>query len=82
MRRIGVLLGTDENDSEGKSYVSAFTRALAELGWTEGRNVRLDLRWFDESNDILFGRALWCENSRWLLRIYHPQSLRIAKIIF
>ena len=38
------LIGRDENDPEGKTYVSAFTQALADLGWTEGRNVRLDLR--------------------------------------
>jgi putative ABC transport system substrate-binding protein len=45
MRRIGVLMPFDENDPEGKAYVSAFTQALAYLGWTDGRNVRMDLRW-------------------------------------
>ena len=45
MRRIGVLMGFDENDPEGKPRYSAFTRALADLGWTDGRNVRIDLRW-------------------------------------
>jgi putative ABC transport system substrate-binding protein len=51
MRRIGVLLPYDENDPLAKPRVSAFTQALAELGWTEGRNVRLDLRWFgDDTN--------------------------------
>jgi putative tryptophan/tyrosine transport system substrate-binding protein len=44
-RRIGVLMFTDENDPEGRRRVSAFTQALADLGWTEGRNVRMDLRW-------------------------------------
>ena len=44
MRRIGVLMPGDENDPEPKSRVSAFTQALADLGWTEGRNVRMDLR--------------------------------------
>jgi putative ABC transport system substrate-binding protein len=43
--RIGVLRGGDENDSERKTLVSAFTQALAVLGWTDGRNVRIDLRW-------------------------------------
>ena len=37
--------GLDENDPEGKPRVSAFTQALAGLGWTDGRNVRMDLRW-------------------------------------
>jgi putative ABC transport system substrate-binding protein len=43
VRRIGVLMPGDENDPF-KTWVSAFTQALADLGWTEGRNVRLDLR--------------------------------------
>jgi putative tryptophan/tyrosine transport system substrate-binding protein len=41
IRRIGVLMPTDENDPALKTYVSAFTQALADLGWTDGRNVRL-----------------------------------------
>jgi ABC-type uncharacterized transport system substrate-binding protein len=45
MRRIGVLLPGDENDPVWKPRLSAFTQALAGLGWTDGRNVRIDLRW-------------------------------------
>jgi putative ABC transport system substrate-binding protein len=45
MRRIGVLMPGDENDPLRKSSVSAFTQALAGLGWTDGRNVRMELRW-------------------------------------
>src|SRR5215472_11534698 len=45
VRRIGVLSTLDENDPLAKSQLSAFTRALADLGWTDGRNVRMDLRW-------------------------------------
>jgi putative ABC transport system substrate-binding protein len=45
MRRIGLLMSGDENDPVYKSRVSAFTQALADLGWIEGRNVRMDLRW-------------------------------------
>ena len=53
MRRIGVLMGADENDPRLKSRVSAFTQALADLGWTDGRNVRMDLRWHgDDSSRI------------------------------
>jgi putative ABC transport system substrate-binding protein len=44
VRRIGLLQGRDENDPVAKTYVSAFTQALADLGWTVGRNVRMDLR--------------------------------------
>jgi putative ABC transport system substrate-binding protein len=45
MRRIGVLMSLDENDPLAKPRVSAFTQARADLGWTDGRNVRMDLRW-------------------------------------
>jgi hypothetical protein len=42
VRRIGVLIPFDENDPEEKLLYSAFTQALADLGWTDGRNVRTD----------------------------------------
>jgi putative ABC transport system substrate-binding protein len=45
VRRIGVLNAGDENDPAAKTFDSAFTKALADLGWTNGRNVRMDLRW-------------------------------------
>jgi putative ABC transport system substrate-binding protein len=45
VRRIGVLLPLDENDPLMKTWVSAFTQALAGLGWTDGRNMRMELRW-------------------------------------
>ena len=45
MRRIGVLVPGDETDPVWKTWVSAFTQALAGLGWTDGRNVRMDVRW-------------------------------------
>src|SRR5215468_9246508 len=45
VRRIGVLLPYDENEPVWKPLVSALTQALADLGWTDGRNVRMELRW-------------------------------------
>jgi putative ABC transport system substrate-binding protein len=45
VRRIGVLMAGDENNPVTKANLSAFTQAIAGLGWTEGRNVRMDLRW-------------------------------------
>src|SRR5689334_3822908 len=45
VRRIGVLLAVDENDPRAKTQVSALTQGLADLGWTDGRNVRMELRW-------------------------------------
>jgi putative ABC transport system substrate-binding protein len=45
MRHIGVLTPYDENDPALKPRVAAFTQALADLGWIDGRNVRMDVRW-------------------------------------
>jgi putative tryptophan/tyrosine transport system substrate-binding protein len=45
MRRIGVLMPFDESDPVVKPRVAAFTQALGDLGWTGGRNVRMDFRW-------------------------------------
>jgi putative ABC transport system substrate-binding protein len=45
VRCIAVLVGADENDPVWKTRLSAFTQALTGFGWTDGRNVRTDLRW-------------------------------------
>src|ERR1700751_4297000 len=45
MRRIGVLMSAVEGDQRGLEYVTAFAQGLAELGWTIGRNVRIEYRW-------------------------------------
>jgi putative tryptophan/tyrosine transport system substrate-binding protein len=44
-RRIGVLMAIAENDREGQDRVAAFREGLQKLGWVEGRNVRIDMRW-------------------------------------
>ena len=56
VRRIGVLMAYDENDALAKTLFSAFIQALAGLGWTDGRNVRVDVRWY--GNDTNRIRAL------------------------
>jgi putative ABC transport system substrate-binding protein len=45
MRRIGVLLPAAADDAEFQARVGAFLQGLALLGWTIGRNVRIDTRW-------------------------------------
>jgi putative ABC transport system substrate-binding protein len=53
VRRIGVIMWGDENDPVLKTSVSAIIQALADLGWTVGRNVRMDIRWEgDDANRI------------------------------
>ena len=45
MQRIGVLMNLAADDAEGQGRVAAFQQALQQLGWTDGRNVRIDYRW-------------------------------------
>jgi len=45
MRRVGVLTNLAENDPQGKSRIAAFVQGLQQLGWTDGRNVRIETRW-------------------------------------
>jgi len=45
IQRVGVLLGTAESDPEAQSLISATRHRLEQLGWSEGRNIRMENRW-------------------------------------
>ena len=45
IRRIGVLTYWTADDAEGQARLAAFAQALKQLGWSEGRNLRIDTRW-------------------------------------
>jgi putative ABC transport system substrate-binding protein len=45
MRRIGVLMGVASDEPESQARIAAFLQGLRELGWIDGRNVRIDTRW-------------------------------------
>jgi putative tryptophan/tyrosine transport system substrate-binding protein len=45
MRRIGVLMNVAADDPDAQGNVTAFLQTLQQLGWAEGRNVRIDIRW-------------------------------------
>jgi putative ABC transport system substrate-binding protein len=53
MPRIGVLMGYAESDREGQANIAAFLGGLQKLGWTEGRNIRLDTRWSAADADLI-----------------------------
>jgi putative ABC transport system substrate-binding protein len=53
VRRIGVLVMSDENNPVAKTIVSAFTQALADLGWTDGQNVALEIHFASGKLDRL-----------------------------
>ena len=45
VRRIGVLTASAEGDQDGQSALAAFRKELRKLGWIEGRNIEIDIRW-------------------------------------
>ena len=45
MRRVGVLMNRVADDPEAQARLKAFVQGLQQLGWTEGRNARMDVRW-------------------------------------
>ena len=49
MRLVGILLPIGKDDPDYRPWISAFRQGLQELGWIEGRNVRLDIRWGTEN---------------------------------
>ena len=52
MRRIGVLMDQAVDDPESSPRIAAFLRGLQQLGWTDGRNVRIDTRWAAGNADL------------------------------
>ena len=51
LRRIGVLIGFAETDPAVRSWLGAFRDTLANLGWTEGSNLRIEVRWAGDDPD-------------------------------
>src|ERR1700731_1807845 len=53
VRRIGVLMASAADDSENQARMAAFLQSLAQSGWIDGRNVRIDTRWATTNADDL-----------------------------
>jgi putative ABC transport system substrate-binding protein len=53
MRRIAVLMNTPPDDREGKASLAVFNEALQQLGWAVDRNVRIDIRWGENNEDLV-----------------------------
>ena len=77
VRLIGVLLQATKNDLESEARVKAFLHGLEQLGWTEGRNLKLEYRWAGGNSDDIrkhaaelvapragYPRGGWKRNSR------------------
>ena len=81
VRRIGVLMGYASTDPEGQALLAEFTRRLAELGWTESRNVRIEVRWGGSNVDLLhtFARELIGLQPDVLLASSTPTTAALAR---
>ena len=66
MRRIGVLMSLAENDPKGQARIAAFLEGLQQLGWTDGRNVRIEYRWpaGDTDRGRRYMRRNWSRSHR------------------
>src|SRR5438477_3248682 len=53
VRQIGVLLPAAAEDAEFQARLAAFVQGLRQLGWTDGRNVRIDTRWAGVDADAI-----------------------------
>src|SRR5215210_1915947 len=51
MKRIGVLMAAATDDSESQARIAGFLQGLQQLGWADGRNVRIDIRWATTNPD-------------------------------
>jgi putative ABC transport system substrate-binding protein len=57
MRRIGVIMNYAATDSEGKTRFSALSEQLAKLGWADGNNIQVEVRWAAGKNDLMLSYA-------------------------
>jgi putative tryptophan/tyrosine transport system substrate-binding protein len=57
IRSVGVIMGFADNDEVWQTYLETFRRALQDLGWTEGKNIRVDYRFTGESEDRMHSMA-------------------------
>ena len=76
MKRIGVLMGV-ASDAEGQARLASFLRGLQELGWTDGRNAKIEVRWAAGRADA--ARSYAAELGRVLINLIKPkQAVRSA----
>ena len=81
IRRIGVLMGYAEEDPEAKLRLAAFVQRLASLGWDQGRNLAMDVRWTagDVNNAALFAKELVAPQPEVILANTTPVSAALRR---
>jgi putative tryptophan/tyrosine transport system substrate-binding protein len=63
-RRIGVLMSTAADDPEGKARIAALLGGLQQLGWTDGRNAQIEVRWPGAMRKLANMRRNWSRSRR------------------
>jgi len=81
VRRIGVMNARPETDSEAQVWDTAFRKRLNELGWIEGRNIRIDYRWGSGSVDRMpmLAKELIEQNPEVLLAVTTPATAALLR---
>ena len=88
IRRVGVLMGFAESDHGAQSGVAVFREELRKLGWTEGRNIEIDIRWATAESMQAFAKELVALQPDFILTSSTPataamvQSTHTIPIIF
>jgi putative ABC transport system substrate-binding protein len=90
IRRIGVLMAYAESDPEAQAWVAAFQEGLQKVGWTEGRNIGIDVRWATGETEAIrrFAKELVASGPELLLASSTPptaaliQETRTIPIVF
>jgi putative ABC transport system substrate-binding protein len=74
VRRIGVLMNAAATETIPQSYVAEFVQGLRQLGWIEGRNLRIDVRWNagDAALARIYAAQRWADPAD---RYLHPLAL-------
>jgi putative ABC transport system substrate-binding protein len=78
-RRLGVLAPSAESDPEFKRYVTGFTQGLAELGWTNGRNLQMDVRGGTVDRVQMFAKELVDLRPDVILSITTPATAAVQR---
>jgi putative ABC transport system substrate-binding protein len=81
MRRIGVLMGYPESDPEAQTLVAAFRDGLQKVGWKEGRNIRVDIRWAAADVELMrqFAKELVALQPDLILSQFTPTTVALLQ---
>jgi putative ABC transport system substrate-binding protein len=81
LRRIGVLMAYAESDAEAQAWVAAFREGLHRLGWTDGRNIGIDVRWATGETEVIqrFAKELVASEPELLLASSTPPTAALLQ---